>query len=104
MDNLENIVPEIPSLPSIDGIQEWITEHVFEVVLVVLFLCFIGYKYSVEDVSVSGQYKSYLDKLTDNINNLFGKFWLSSNMEGKAIKSSVRFSDEEEEDNERSDI
>lgn len=101
MDNLEkveieNILPSM-SIPSFDSIQEWVEEHVFEIVLIICFLALVIYKFGERDVSIAKEYKSFLDNFNDGLNNLFGKFWLSSNMEGNAIKTKVTFEDDYDE-------
>jgi hypothetical protein len=100
MDDLEKVEVEniLSKIPSISFLQEWIGEHVFEIVLVLCFLALVVYKYGQKEISMATGYKSVLDQLTDGINNLFGRFWLSSNMQGKAIKTKVRFNEDENEE------
>jgi hypothetical protein len=106
MDNLEKVevenlipsVPSIPSIPSFNFIQEWIREHLFEIVLVMCFLALAIYKYGQKEISMSNGYKSVIDKFNHGLNKLLGKFWLTSNMEGNAIKSKVTFNEDENEE------
>jgi hypothetical protein len=100
MDNLEKVEVEeiIPSIPNLNSIYDWVSDHLFEIVLVLCFLALVFYKYGKKEISMASNYKSILEQVKDNINHLFGSFWLSSNMEGKAIKSSVSFNEDDNEE------
>jgi hypothetical protein len=105
MDNLEKVEVEkllpmqsIPEIPSFSSIQEWVGEHLFEIALVIILLVFVFYKYGQKEISLSKGYKSILDEISDSVNRFFGRFWLSSNMEGKAIRTKVRFNEEENQE------
>jgi hypothetical protein len=103
MDNLEKVeveklIPAMPSIPSFSSIQDWVGENLLAIILVILLAVYIFYSYGQKKVSLASGYKSFLDRISDGINRMFGKFWLSSNMEGKAIKTRVRFNEEENEE------
>ena len=102
MDDLEKVevdklLHSIPEIPSFSTIQDWVGEHVFEVVLVVLLCVFVFYSYGQKKVSLASGYKSVLNQVSDGVNKLFGKFWLFTNMEGNAIKTKVRFNEDDNE-------
>ena len=100
MDNLEKVDLEniLPSISHLDFIKEWVGEHMFEILLVFCILALVIYKYSKKELSIATEYKSFLDNFNYNLNNIFGKFWLASNMEGNAIKSKVSFNDDDNEE------
>lgn len=102
MDNLEKVeveklIPAIPSIPSFSSIQDWVGENLLAIILVILLAVYIFYSYGQKKVSLASGYKSFLDRISDGINRMFGRFWLSSNMEGKAIKTRVRFNEDDNE-------
>ena len=102
MDNLEKVeveklLPTMPSMPSFSSIQDWVGENLIAIILVLLLAVYIFYSYGQKKVSLASGYKSFLDRISDGVNRMFGKFWLSSNMEGNAIKTRVRFNEDDNE-------
>lgn len=104
MDNLEVPNIEVPSfIDSFDYVtyaQTWIYEHIFEIILVLVLFTLVIYKYSKDkELFLSNGFKSFIESMEYEANRWFGKLWLTSNMDGNAIRTkSVTFEEEEEED------
>lgn len=100
MENLEKVEVDklIPTMPSFNYIQEWIGEHLFEIALVFCFLALVIYKYGQKEISMAKGYRSIMDQFNDGLNNLLGRFWLATNMDGNAIRSKVTFNEDENEE------
>jgi len=104
MDNLEVPIIEVPSIgDSFDYLtfaQNWIYEHIFEIILLLVLLALAIYKYSKDkELFLSNGFKSFMESMEEKANQWFGKLWLNSNMDGNAIRTkSVTF--EEDDDDE----
>ena len=110
MDNLE--VPSIPiQLPSMADsfdyltfAQNWIYEHIFEIILLLALITLAIYKYSKDkELFLSNGFKSFMESMEEKANQWFGKLLLSTNMDGNAVRTkSVTFNDEDEYENNQS--
>ena len=78
------------------SVQEWIINHLFEIILVIILVLFVIYKYANNEISLIKSYKQFVNRMYEKIYNLFGNLWLKSNMVGGAIKTkSVSINEEE---------
>jgi hypothetical protein len=80
-----------------DIILNFLTENSFIILLVIMFIILIAYKYSKDEVSLANGAKGFFESLQEKVSRLYGRLWLNSNMEGDTFKTKVHF-DEEEED------
>lgn len=83
-----------------DVILNFLTENGFVILLVVMFIVLIAYKYSKDEVSLANGAKGFFESLQEKVSRLYGKLWLNANMEGDTFKTKVHFDEDEDEDEE----